>query len=47
MFFDEKTGGVVLGGEGSGEDLIVKINFEQAGQKSIMVKYATLEVLGR
>jgi DNA helicase-2/ATP-dependent DNA helicase PcrA len=44
----EKFGrGVIMGREGSGEDLIVNINFEQAGQKSIMVKYAALEVLGR
>jgi len=39
--------GVIIGREGSGDDLIVTVNFERVGRKSIMVKYAPLEILGR
>ena len=39
--------GVIIGREGSGDELIVSINFERVGRKSIMVKHAKLEVLGR
>jgi len=39
--------GVIMGREGSGDDLIVNINFERIGMKSIMVKFASLEILAR
>ena len=39
--------GVIIGREGSGDELIVAINFERVGKKNIMVKHANLEVLGR
>jgi DNA helicase-2/ATP-dependent DNA helicase PcrA len=44
----EKFGrGTVIAREGSGENLIVTIRFQSAGAKKIMVKYASLEILGR
>ena len=39
--------GVIIGREGGGENLILTINFERAGKKNIMVKYASLEILSR
>ncbi len=47
VLHDKFGHGVIVGREGSGENLMVTIRFERAGVKKIMAKYASLEILGR
>jgi hypothetical protein len=47
VLHDKFGRGVIVGREGGGEGLIVAIQFERAGVKKIMAKYANLEILGR
>jgi DNA helicase-2/ATP-dependent DNA helicase PcrA len=39
--------GTITKREGSGEDLMVTIKFNTVGSKQLMVKYASLEILGQ
>jgi DNA helicase-2/ATP-dependent DNA helicase PcrA len=47
VMHDKFGRGVVVRREGSGENLIVTIRFETAGDKKLMVKYASLEIIAR
>lgn len=47
VLHDKFGRGVVSDSEGSGENLMVTIRFERAGNKKLMVKYAKLEIIGR
>ncbi|HBC46468.1 MAG TPA: ATP-dependent DNA helicase PcrA [candidate division Zixibacteria bacterium] len=47
VLHDKFGHGVIVGREGSGENLMVTIRFERAGVKKIMAKYASLEIIGR
>jgi len=47
VLHDKFGRGVVVQREGSGENLMLTIKFERAGQKKIMAKYASLEIIGR
>ncbi len=47
VMHDKFGRGVVVEREGSGESLIVTIRFEAVGNKKLMVKYASLEIIER
>jgi len=47
VLHDKFGRGVVVEREGSGESLIVTIRFEAVGNKKLMVKYASLEIIAR
>jgi DNA helicase-2/ATP-dependent DNA helicase PcrA len=47
VLHDKFGRGVISDSEGSGENLMVTIRFERAGNKKLMVKYANLEIIGR
>jgi len=46
VMHDKFGRGKIVGREGSGENLMLTIKFECAGQKKIMAKYASLEIIG-
>jgi hypothetical protein len=46
VLHDKFGHGVIVGREGSGENLMLTIRFERAGVKKIMAKYASLEIIG-
>ena len=47
VLHDKFGRGLVVDREGAGENLMLTIKFERAGQKKIMAKYASLEIIGR
>jgi DNA helicase-2/ATP-dependent DNA helicase PcrA len=47
VLHDKFGRGVVVEREGSGDSLVVAIRFETAGNKKLMVKYASLEIIAR
>ena len=46
VLHDKFGRGVVVDREGASENLMLTIKFERAGQKKIMAKYASLEIIG-